>query len=133
MGLFNIFKKKEPLTEEQIKWNYLWELWAQEEIGAPYDALMTYDSEINNGGHAQFFYNVSRYGKLEKAITNLSEILPELLKDNLNKAYDVYVKSAEEENEELDKILTDCDNFFYDNENLITDILIEFADTLEII
>lgn len=133
MGLFNIFKKKEPLTEEQLKWNYLWELWSQEEIGAPYDALMTYDSEINNGGHAQFFYNVSHCGNLEKAINNLAEILPDLLKENLKKAYDVYIKSAEEENEDLDKILEECDNFFYDNENLITDILREYANTLEII
>ena len=105
MGLFNIFKKKEPLTDEQIKWNYLWELWSQEEIGAPYDALMTYDSEINNGGHAQFFYNVSNCGDLAKAIKNLREVLPTDLGDNLQKAYDVFLKSAEEENEELK---TDC-------------------------
>lgn len=127
MGLFNIFKKKEPLTDEQIKWNYLWDLWSQEEIGAPYDALMTYDSEINNGGHAQFFYNVSNCGDLAKAIKNLREVLPTDLGNNLQKAYDVFLKSAEEENEELDNILSECDNFFYDNENLVTNILQTYA------
>lgn len=132
MGLFNIFKKKAPLTEEQKKWNYLWELWSREEIGAPYDALMTYDSEINNGGHAQFFYNVSNCGDLEKAIANLCEVLPEDLKENLQKAYEVFLKTEEEENEELYTILDECDDFFYDNEQLIVDILQEYANTLEV-
>ena len=94
---------------------------------------MTYDSEINNGGHAQFFYNVSNCGDLAKAITNLCEVLPTDLGDNLQKAYDVFLKSAEEENEELDTILEECDNFFYDNEQLIIDILQEYANTLEVI
>ncbi len=132
MGLFDIFKKKVPLTEEQIKWNYLWELWSREEIGAPYDALMTYDSEINNGGHAQFFYNVSNCGNLETAVSNLGEILPNDLKENLNKAYAVFLKTETEENDELYSLLYKCDEYFCENEQLIIDILQEFANTLEV-
>lgn len=31
MGLFDIFKKKKEveLTEEQLKWNKMWELWTE--------------------------------------------------------------------------------------------------------
>ena len=70
---------------------------------------------------------------LAKAIKNLCEVLPSSLSDNLQKAYDVFLKSAEEENEELDTILEECDNFFYDNEQLILDILKDYANTLEVI
>ena len=41
MGLFDIFKKKEPQTEEQEKMEYLWDLWRLEEVPEPYNTLMT--------------------------------------------------------------------------------------------
>ena len=35
MGLFDFLKKKEvQLTDEQKKWNKMWELWAEGEAGA---------------------------------------------------------------------------------------------------
>lgn len=34
----------------------LWELWEGERVDSPYAELMTYQSEINNGGHSQFFF-----------------------------------------------------------------------------
>ena len=45
MGLFS-FKKKEPVTEEQKRWDFLWELWRLEEVPSPYNILMTYYKEI---------------------------------------------------------------------------------------
>ena len=61
MGLFNIFKKKKVvLTEEQLKWNKIWDLWAEGEAESPYAELITYQSEINNGGHGQYFSASSR-------------------------------------------------------------------------
>ena len=52
--MFGLFKKKKvKLTEKELKWNKLWELWAEGHIDSPYSELMTYQSEINNGGHAQ--------------------------------------------------------------------------------
>lgn len=132
MGLFNLFKKKTHLTEEQKKWNHLWELWSREEIGSPYDALMTYDSEINNGGHIQFFLNVAACGEVEKAVNNLCEALPEMLKDNLQTAYSHYLVLINEENEETEGKILECDAVFHENEKLITDILQEYANTLEI-
>ena len=56
MGLFDIFKKKKvELTEEQLKWNKMWELWTEAKVEVPYAQLMTYQSEVNNGGHDQYF------------------------------------------------------------------------------
>ena len=57
MGLFDLFKKKKvELTEEQLKWNKMWDLWTDGEAESPYAELMTYQSEINNGGHGQYLH-----------------------------------------------------------------------------
>ncbi len=65
MSLFDFFKKKKvELTEEQLKWNKMWELWTEEKVASPYAELMTYQSEINNGGHDQYFSNVENTGDL---------------------------------------------------------------------
>ena len=59
MGLFDLFKKKKvELTEEQLKWNKMWDLWTDGNAESPYAELMTYQSEINNGGHGQYFCNI---------------------------------------------------------------------------
>lgn len=56
MGVFRFFKKnKAEPTDEQKKWNKMWDLWAEGRADSPYAELMTYQSEINNGGHDQYF------------------------------------------------------------------------------
>ena len=60
MGLFDFFKKKKTetgLTDEQLRWNKIWDLWAEGKAKSPYSELMTYDGEVNNGGHDQYFFN----------------------------------------------------------------------------
>ena len=70
MGLFDIFKKKKvELTEEQLKWNKMWELWTEAKAEAPYAQLMTYQSEVNNGGHDQYFTNVENTSDLQAEIS----------------------------------------------------------------
>ncbi|MGN0805286.1 MAG: hypothetical protein ACI4MS_07880, partial [Candidatus Coproplasma sp.] len=60
MGLLDLFRKKKgKLSDKQLKWNKMWKLWADEKAQSPYAELMTYQSEINNGGHAQYFFNLS--------------------------------------------------------------------------
>lgn len=59
MGLFDLFRKnKTELSDEQEKWNKMWNLWEENRADTPYAELMTYQSEINNGGHDQYFLNV---------------------------------------------------------------------------
>lgn len=91
MRLFNIFNKKErPLSEKELKWNKMWELWAEGKIDTPYAELMTYQSEINNGGHLQYFDNIENTGDLQKEISELERILPQALKSNLLISYKSY-------------------------------------------
>lgn len=133
MGLFDIFKKKKvELTEEQLKWNKMWELWTEEKTKSPYTELMTYQSEINNGGHSQYFCNVDNVSDLKKEMSALEEILTPLLRENLQKAYKADLILEEKEDEEAEEVLDQCDDVFYENEEQINRILQEYANTLEI-
>ncbi len=129
MGLF---KKKEKKTDEQLKLEYLWEMWRLEKVKEPYNTLMTYDNEMNNGGHTRFFLNIAYWGSVEKAVDNICENLPNVLKENLRTAYSHYLVLIDEENEETEKKIYECDKVFYDNENLLTDMFQNYAnETIE--
>ena len=134
MGLFDIFKKKKvELTEAQLKWNKMWELWTEEKVKSPYSELMTYQSEINNGGHSQYFCNVENVSDLQKEMSALEEILPPFLIENLKKAYKAHlILEEKEDDEKAEEILEQCDDVFYANEEQINHILKEYAKTLEI-
>ena len=134
MGLFDIFKKKKvELTEEQLKWNKMWELWTEEKVKSPYAEMMTYQTEINNGGHSQYFCNVENVSDLQKELSALREILTPLLNKNLQKAYKAHlILEEKEDDEKAEEILEQCDDVFYENEEQINRILQEYANTLEI-
>ena len=87
MGLLDVFKKKVELTEEQLKRNKMGEAWNEEIVQSPYAELMTYQSEINNGGHSQYFCNVENVSDLQKEMSELQIILTPILRENLKKAY----------------------------------------------
>ena len=131
MGLFDIFKKKEPMTDEQLKWEYLWEKWQLEEVPEPYNTIMTYYKEIKKEGHTRFFLNIAFCGEVEKAVEKIGSLLPESLCENLKTAYSHYVVLVNEENEETEAKIRECDTFFDENEQLILDMIQEYANTLE--
>ena len=132
MGILDIFKKKEEIPEEAEKWNKMWDLWTEEQIESPYKELMTYQSEINNGGHSQYFCNIESISNIEDELKKIKSILPQNLIDNLNKAYKANQILENEENEEAETIIEECDNTFYENENLINDLLNERASKIEL-
>ena len=134
MGLFDIFKKKQPeLTQEQLKWNKMWELWTQEKAESGYAELMTYQSEVNNGGHDQYFFNVSSTGDLQKEMAVLEPILPKKLADNLKKAYGAFlVLQDHEDDEKAEETLEQCDDVFYENEAQINGVLEEYAARIQL-
>ena len=140
MGLFDFFKKKivffkkesVALTEEDLKWDKIWELWVQERADSPYAELMTYQSEINNGGHAQYFDNVSNTSDLQKEMSSLETILPSRLKETLKKAYEAYVVLERNDDKKAEKILERCDKAFYKDEEEINRILKEYAAKIEL-
>ena len=91
---FDLFKRKKKnfpdnavLSEEAVQWNKMWDLWANGEIASPYNELMTYQSEVNNGGHSQYFVNTENTSDISKEMSALDEILPEFLKENIKTAY----------------------------------------------
>lgn len=110
----------------------MWELWAEEQAESPYAELMTYQSEINNGGHLQYFDNVSNTDDLQKEMSSLKTILPPQLKETLIKAYEAYLASEENDDEKAEEILEQCDHMFYENEEEINRILEEYAAKIEL-
>ena len=78
LDLFRRKKNKditvEALSEKDKKWNRMWDLWAEGEIESPYNELMTYQSEVNNGGHHQYFLNTENNGDICKDIEILEQI-----------------------------------------------------------
>ena len=129
MGFFDIFSKKKPeLSEEQLKWNKIWDLWAEGKAESPFSELMTYQSEINNGGHDQYFTNLQNTGDLRKEISVLEEVLSPMMLENFKKAYDAYLILEEnEDNEEAEETLDECDSVFYKNEGEITRFLEKYS------
>ena len=134
MGVFGFFKKrKSELSNEQKKWNKMWELWAENRADTPYAEVMTYQSEVNNGGHDQYFFNVEQTGDLQAEISILENVLSEKLRSNLLTAYDAYQMLADKESdEEWEAILEGCDNVFFKNEEEINRILKEYASKIEL-
>ena len=133
MGLFDIFKKKTQLSEENLKENKMWDLWVEQKAESPYAELMTYQSEVNNGGHLQYFDNVKNTGDLQKELSVLEQILSQDLKENLKEAYKAYLIFEENEDDEtVDEILDGCDNRFDDKQEDINVILKEYASKIEL-
>ena len=134
MGLFDLFKTKNTdLTEEQRKWNKMWDMWVEGQVDSPYAELMTYQSEINNGGHDQYFTNVENTGDLQKEIMVLRNVLSPKLNENLKKAYESYVILEEkDEDEQAEEALSQCDDVFYENEDEVNCILEEYADKVKL-
>lgn len=134
MGVFSFFRKsKVELTNEQKKQNIMWDLWVEGRADSPYAELMTYQSEINNGGHDQYFFNTDNSGNLQKEMAVLKTVLPAKLRDNLQNAYDAYLKlTNEESDEQAGTILSQYDDEFYKDEEDINRILREYASQLEL-
>jgi hypothetical protein len=132
MSFFDLFKrKKNEQPIEELQWNKMWDMWAEEAAASPYAELMTYESEINNGGHMQFFDNVSNTDDLPQTISILYTVLSDTLKQNLENAYRAYSEQQEDE-DTLDEILNECDNVFYENESEVEEILKEYAKTIKL-
>ena len=133
MGFFGLFKKKKvELTEAQLKFNKMWELWTEEKAESPYAELMTYQSEVNNGGHSQYFCNVENVGDLQKELTELGRVLPFDLNENLQKAYQAHLILEKNEDEKAEEIMERCDDAFYENEQIINQLLEKYAEKIEL-
>lgn len=132
MGLFEFLKKsRTEFSDEQKKWNKMWTLWEEGQADSPYAEVMTYQSEINNGGHEQYFFNIGNTGNLQKEIAALDSVISEKLKSNLHSAYDAYLVLEEKEDDKTaEEIIERCDDAYYENEEEINHILKEYAEKI---
>lgn len=137
---FDLFRRKknediveEVLSEADEKWNRMWDLWSNGEIESSYNELMTYQSEVNNGGHHQYFLNTENNGDVRKDIETLCGILPDILKNNIQTAFKSYVELEQDKNVDVnEEILEKCDDVFYENEEMINSILERYCKEAEI-
>lgn len=126
-------ENKSNLTDEQKKLEKLWSLWEEEKASSPCEELMTYQSEVNNGGHEQYFYNVENTGDLKAEMSILETVLSAKMQKILHKAYDAYVKLMDDEfDEQAAETLEQCDDDFYDCEEEIDRLLQEYASKIEL-
>lgn len=130
MDLFGLFRKEKELPEADRKWNKMWDLWAEGEAEAPYAQLMEYESEVNNGGHSQYFFNVANCGDLKAEADILLKTLPEPLLTNFQKAYEAFSGQEDICDDENDSLFEECDHVFYAQEQLLIDILKDYANCM---
>ena len=132
MGLFDKLKKKDELPEKERKWNKMWDLWAEGQAKSPYAQLMTYDSEVNNGGHSQYFFNTANCGDLKAEVETILPILPDVLRENLKRGYEAFAAQEDIDDDVNDELFNECDDVFYDNEQPLLDLLEAYADTMKL-
>lgn len=130
MKLFDTLKKNaQEKKENEEKFNKMWELWVEGKIPSPYADLMTYQSEVNNGGHAQFFHNVSSTGHLRTVMKELNKVLPFDTKPALVEAYYAYLVNGADA-EENESFFDAADELFHKKEKMIHKILVEYSKKL---
>ncbi len=116
--------KKAVLTEKEIKWNLLWKKYAEGTLDKKHFILCDYHGGINGGGHYCFFDNKS--DDLLEYVETLKLLLPYEFYRIFYKAYEAYVNDQDVEN-----MCDLADDYFYKNEQVVIDILQEYADGLD--
>lgn len=120
------------MTESDRKWNLMWDMWVAGDAQSPYAELMEYESEVNNGGHSQYFFNVANCGDLKGAVGKILEVLPNPLHDNLKRGYEAFAAQEDICDDDNDELFEECDGVFYENEQLLIDILNGYAGSLKL-
>ena len=131
MGIFDIFKKKKAALTTDQKLDKMWDLWAINKLDLPCAKLMKYESEVNNGGHSQYFFNVANCGDLAVEVEAVLSMLPEPLRENLARGYAAFSEQDDISDDVNDELFEECDEVFYEHEQLIIDILYEIAKNFE--
>ena len=143
-----MFRKNKTLTIEERKWNLMWNMWVEDNAASPYAELMQYDSEVNNGGHFQYFINGTLMGNMNEQIDVVLKNLPQPLHNNLKEAYNTFcdIQNCDNTEDTLDAYFAledlcdprkiekflEYDKFFYENEHVIIAILKTYANELNL-
>ena len=105
----------------------MWDLWAVDKLDLPCAKLMKYESEVNNGGHSQYFFNVANCGDLAAEVEAVLSMLPEPLRENLARGYAAFSEQDDISDDINDALFEECDDVFYEHEQLIIDLIYEAA------
>ena len=127
MGFFDVFKKKNTALTTDQKLEKMWELWAEDKLDLPCAKLMKYESEVNNGGHSQYFFNIANCGDLTEEVEAVLSMLPEPLQENLARGYAAFSAQEDISDDVNDELFEECDDVFYEHEQLIIDMIYEAA------
>ena len=131
MGIFDVFKKRNTALTTDQKQDKMWDLWAVNKLDLPCAKLMKYESEVNNGGHSQYFFNVANCGDLSVEVEAVLSMLPEPLRENLARGYAAFSEQDDISDDVNDELFEECDDVFYEHEQLIIDIIYEAAKSFE--
>lgn len=124
MGIFDFFQKKPTTLTEEEKLDRMWELWEKGKLKSSCCAkLMTYESEVNNGGHSQYFFNLANSGDLKAEVDAILPVLPEPLRENLKRGYDAFAAQEDIGDDVNDDLFDECDSVFYKNEQMLIAVL----------
>lgn len=110
----------------------MWKMWLEGKAQSPYGELMTYQSEINNGGHDQYFFNVANNANIQKEVSVLKTVLSKKLIDNLEKAYQAYLLIEENDDEKAEEMMKQYDDVFYENQKEINCLLEAYATKIKL-
>ena len=119
------FKRKQ--SEAQRRMNALWELYDNQKlksISFYVYCLCDYEAGVGGEGHYGWFFNCEETAgkeELKMRIDSLQKILPDHLFSNLEKAYSSYCKETPE-------VCEAADEYFYNHEQEVIDILQKHAD-----
>lgn len=135
--LKKLFGKKDGGDGED-KWSAMWEMWEAGEIDSPYNELLTYDNEMQEGGHLQFFLNRAlRKENIFAVMAALRETLPADHADNVAQAYRQYcmLDIDPEDDASVMQALEDAplsvfDTFYDEHEEELLDVLEAYANSL---
>lgn len=135
--IHNFKPHSSKIIADPNKWNYMIDLWVDNKLDNPIQHLITYDSEVNNGGHLQFFENC--HEELPEIIPLIKTYLSKNMAKNLQDAYDLYlnlnpntysidtfVDVAREDH--FDKF----DNYYYEHDKEVNQVLTKYSLTLKI-
>lgn len=108
-----------------MKWNILWDRYANGSSDNDYFVLCDYHSGVNGGGHHCFLDNNAE--NLQNYPEALKVLLPNDFFAEFQKACEAYIR----DDADVENICDEADDYFYANEQVIVDLLQSYADTLE--
>ena len=139
MGFFKkLFHKETPEERAERLQDEMWESWEEGKLPPSYQALLTYVSDVMDGGHLQYFLNRDlREENFFSLMPTLRELLPEGHAGNLSNAYRAYCRLGVDVNDDnsiaeaLEEApLVSYDSYYFEHEEELIDLLEAYAAAL---